>query len=307
MPAKLRCAVIGVGNMGKHHARIYSQIAQLVSVADPVEAAGKLIADTYHAHYYRDFREMLHHETIDAVSVAVPTKFHEEISVYCLQKYIPTLVEKPMSNSVQSATRIIETAKKENVLLMVGHVERFNPAVIRLKKLIDEGIFGQIVSLNSVRVGINPPPTPSSNVAIDLGIHDVDIFNFLLGEIPIESNVIKGKIFEKNISDSASFLLRYKHATGTIQTNWMTPIKIRKLYITGTDGFAELDYITQTLVLYKHYMHKMATSNFKELVSLAKIPKKQIYISKKEPLREELVYFLALVRKKKVLYPEFAL
>ena len=87
----------------------------------------------------------------------------------------------------------------------------------------------------------------------------------------------------------------------------MTPIKIRKLYITGTDGFAELDYITQTLVLYKHYMHKMATSNFKELVSLAKIPKKQIYISKKEPLREELVYFLALVRKKKVLYPEFAL
>jgi len=292
--------------MGKHHARIYSQIAQLVSISDVDEQTGKNIGKKYNIHYYQDFRKMLSSETIDAVSVVVPTKYHEEVTVYCLRKHIPTLVEKPISNSVQSATRMVEEAKKQKVLLMVGHIERFNPVVAKLKKLVDQGTFGRIINLNSIRVGINPPPTPNSNVAIDLAIHDIDIFNYLLGETPRKSKVVREKIFNKNIADSASFLLRYKNATGIIQTNWITPIKIRKIYITGTGGFAELDYISQKLILYKRYPNKIAVDNFQELVSLSSILKKQVYISKKEPLRQELTHFLSLIQKKQIIYPDFA-
>src|SRR3989344_398424 len=306
MLRKLSCAVIGVGNMGKHHARLYSQMAKLIAVADPVEKIAKQIAKKYNCAYYRNYKTMIGNEKIDALSIVVPTKYHETVADYSLRNKIPTLLEKPISDNLDSAIRIVEQAKESKTLLMVGHLERFNPAVIKLKQLIERKKFGRIIGLNSIRVGINPPPTKGSDVSLDLGIHDIDVFSYLLEETPIEAKVVRGKIHDKNIADHASILLRYRFASGIIQTNWMTPIKIRKLYITGTYGFAELDYISQKLILYEHPSQKKIQTNFKSLQTLVKNPKKQIFISKKEPLMEELNHFLNLVRLKKTEYPYFA-
>lgn len=291
---KIRTAVIGVGNMGRHHARVYSEISNLVAIADTAPERGKEIAKKHGVNFYRDYREMLDKERLDAVSVVVPTELHKKPTIECLRRGVPTLVEKPIANSLADARIILKQAEKSDTYLMVGHIERFNPAIAKLKQLIGRGKLGQIINLLAVRVGISPPKGKRLDVALDLAIHDVDIFNYLLGELPKRNNVIRRKVFEDNVADSALVILEYEKATGIVQTNWITPIRIRKLHVTGVDGFAELDYISQKLILYSEALKKEPCGNgdsFKSFVS-SKPPKKEVYVSKKEPLKRELEYFL---------------
>lgn len=289
---KIKVGIIGVGNMGKNHARIYSKIADLVAISDVAEKRGREIADKYHAIFYKDYKQMLREQKLEAVSVVVPTMFHKDVVADCLEKNIPTLVEKPIAGNLSDASKMFRLSKKNKTLLMIGHVERFNPAIIKLKKIIDEDKLGKIISLLAIRVGISPPSPDSSDVALDLGIHDIDIFNFLIGTLPKKKKIIKTKLFAKNIADSSIILLEYKGVTGVIQTNWITPVKMRKLFISGVNGYAELDYIKQKLVLHDKILNTRFDGSFYELISLSNTPKKEIYISKKEPLKEELSYFL---------------
>jgi UDP-N-acetylglucosamine 3-dehydrogenase len=293
---KLRTAVIGAGNMGKNHARVYSEISDLVAIADISAERGQPIASRYGVKFYNDFKQMIKESTPEAISIVVPTKFHKEVAIYCLKKGVPVLVEKPIADTTINAKRIIEESKKNSTLLMVGHVERFNPALSELKRLVTSNKLGKIVNLFSMRVGVTPVLGPDSDVSLDLAIHDVDIFNYLLEELPVEKRIIKHKIFKDNVADSASIVLRYKEASGVIQTNWLTPIKKRFLYVTGTDGFAELNYIEQKLTLYDKLVTKKPIGDFFEFVSLSNQTKKDVYISKKEPLKQELLFFLKEIR-----------
>ncbi len=165
--------------------------------------------------------------------------------------------------------------------------------IVKLKKIIDEGRLGKIISLLAIRVGISPPNPAASDVAFDLGIHDVDVFNFLLGRFPDKKKILKTKLFSSNIADSSTLLLEYSKTTGIIQTNWITPVKMRKLFVSGVEGYAELDYVQQKLVLYDKILNTRFDGSFYELVSLSETPKKEVYISKKEPLKEELNYFIS--------------
>jgi len=289
---KLRVGVIGTGNMGKNHARVYSEIARLAAVSDVFEASAKEVAEKFGCNYYTDYKKMMEKENLDAVSVVVPTRLHKEVVIDTLSRKVPTLVEKPIASSLAEARLMIKKAKKEKTFLMVGHIERFNPVVIQLKKLIEEGKIGKVMSLLSIRVGISPPKEPNSDVALDLGIHDVDVFNYLLSDFPKKKRIIKTKLFTRNIADSATLLLEYETITGIIQTNWITPIKMRKLYISGTEGYAELDYINQRLVLYEKHLEIKLDESFYDIVSLSENLKKELYVSKKEPLKEELKFFL---------------
>jgi len=292
MMKKIKTAVIGVGNMGQHHVRVYSEISDLVAVADVNAENGMRIARKYGVKFYRDYQMILTEEEIGAVSIAVPTELHKNLAITCLQRKIPTLVEKPIAGLIRDAEEIVEEAKKNDTFLMVGHIERFNPAVMKLKKLIDRGRLGQIISLLAVRVGINPPFGKDLDVATDLAIHDVDVFNYLLGEFPRGRKIIRHKVFKHNTADSASIIIEYEKTTGMIQANWITPIKIRKLYVTGTNGFAELDYINQKLVVYSEAHKRKQHGDFFEFIAFHEPPKKGVYISKKEPLKEELKFFL---------------
>lgn len=290
---KIKVGIIGVGNMGKNHARVYSEIADLVAISDINEEVGKKIADKYNVAFYQNYRKMIKDKRIEAISVVVPTLSHRTVVIDCLRKNIPTLVEKPIASNLVDARKMLKVAKKNKTLLMVGHVERFNPVIIKLKKIIDEGRLGKIISLLAIRVGISPPNPSASDVAFDLGIHDVDVFNFLLGKFPEKKKVLKTKLFSKNTADSSTLLLEYGRITGMIQTNWITPVKMRKLFVSGVEGYAELDYIQQKLILYDKILNTRFDGSFYELVSLSANPKKEIYISKKEPLKEELLFFLS--------------
>lgn len=292
MKKTIKTAVIGAGNMGKNHARVYSEISNLTAIADVLPEIGLPLSREYSVPFYQNFEELLEKEQPEALSVVVPTKFHKDVVLSCLSRRISTLVEKPIADSIRNAEEMILTAKKMKTCLMVGHIERFNPAIRKLKKIINSGKLGKIISLLAIRVGVAPPKIANSDVALDLGIHDIDVFNYLLDEFPVDRKVMRSKIFHNNLADSASVLLEYKEARGYIQTNWITPIKMRKLYITGTDGFVELDYITQKLILHDKIITMKPQGDFFEMVSVSDAPKKEVYVSKKEPLKEELQYFL---------------
>lgn len=296
---KMKVAVIGVGNMGQHHARVYSQIKEvkLAAVSDLNEKKGGEIAKNYGALFFKDYKKLIPEiPDINVVSIAVPTKYHSEVACYFLKNKINVLLEKPIADSVQAAKKIIRTAQENKVKLMVGHIERFNPAVIKLKELIQRGKLGQIISIIARRVGGFPAQIKDSNVIIDLAVHDIDIINYLIGEKPRKVYKHQAKFHAHSQEDAGEIFLIYKKAAGFVQINWVTPVKIRTLTITGTKAFAHLDYINQELIFYKAKVEKKI-SNFAEFIKFSQPKTQKVQIQKEEPLKLEILSFLEAIRK----------
>jgi len=292
--------VIGTGNMGKNHVRTYSEMAgvKLVAIAD-ISENGKLLAEKYGCKYYSSYKEMLNKERLDAVSVCVPTSLHYEVARDVIAKGINLLIEKPITRSVKEAEDIVGLAKAAGVKLAVGHIERFNPAVRKLKEVIDAGKLGDITSIVARRVGLMPPQIRDANVVIDLAVHDIDVCNFLLGRKPDKVLCESGKAIISEREDFADIFMKYGSTNAFIQVNWITPVKIRQLSITGTKGYAELNYITQELMLYESNYEKQY-SDFGDFVLKFGEPKKTVVdVQKGEPLRLELEYFISCVKNDK--------
>jgi len=294
----LNAAVIGVGNMGKHHARLYGQmpLSRLVAISDIDEKLGQEIAAQFSCRYYKDFNEMLRKEKIDVVSIVVPTKLHKSVTVACLNAKKHVLVEKPIADNVADAREMIETARKNNVKLAVGHIERFNPAVQKLKELVDEGKLGEITSLMAKRVGLFPPQIKDANVVIDLATHDIDVFSYILGKQPTRIYASAGHALINKREDYAEIFLGYNGASGVIQVNWITPVKIRNLSVTGTKGYAELNYISQELTLYESRYERKFGDFGDFVVKFGEPTKIDVPIKKGEPLRLELESFLHAIQ-----------
>jgi len=298
MGEKLNTAVIGVGNMGRHHARVYTQLdgVNLVAVADPDRKNGQDIARKYGCRYYDDYREMLTKERIDAISSAVPTSLHKTIALFCIRKGIPILIEKPIADSVQAARDIIRLSKMMNVPICIGHIERFNPAIQKLKELIDNDRFGRLISINSKRVGLFPPQIKDTDVIIDLAVHDIDICNFLIGRHCTTVSARAGKALNSKRFDYADIILGYNGVDVTIQVNWITPVKVRALSLTGTKGYAELNYLNQTLKIYKSNYEKTFDSYGDYIVKFGTPEAEELNLSGAEPLRMEIENFIDHVK-----------
>ncbi len=306
---KLNIAVIGSGNMGKHHARVYSELptANLVAICDANAEKAQSLAKQYGCLSYGDYKKMFKEQKIDAVSIAVPTFLHHEVAMYALDHNVNVLVEKPIAINLKEADKIIKKARSKKLTLMVGHIERFNPAVRRLAHLIQNGRLGDIISINIRRVGGLPPQTKNANVIMDLGIHDIDIANFLLQSSPVEIHGFKSKSIIADQEDNALILLKYPTATAFIEVNWVTPVKIRTLDITGTKAFAQMDYINQKIVLYenshlanKNEYNKMQYKDFNEFISkFCLTDSVQIGVNKAEPLKCELEEFISAIQEKR--------
>jgi UDP-N-acetylglucosamine 3-dehydrogenase len=270
----------------------------LIAISDINQNIAKKVAEKFNCKYYKDYKEMLSKENIDAVSIAVPTSLHKKVALDVIKFKKHLLIEKPIAASSKEAEEIIKAAKKAKVKLCVGHIERFNPAVKRLKEIIQKGRLGKIISVIARRVGVFPPQIKDTNVIIDLAVHDIDIFNYLLEKQPVEVFADAQTSLINHREDSAEILLSFDDATGFIQVNWITPIKIRTLSVTGSKGYAELNYITQELELYKS-KYKKVVNNFGEIVKFGKPIKKKIKIKKGEPLLYELKSFIKCIKENK--------
>lgn len=295
----LNAAVIGIGAMGKNHARLYDELdnIKLVAVADPNEKDGKNIAEKYNCKWYAEYKEMIKKEKIDIVSIVVPTQHHALVAIDCLNKKIHCLVEKPIASSVEEGKKVIAAAEKNKAKLMIGHIERFNPAVIELKKRLDNDELGRIFKIDVNRVGPFPARIRDVGVVIDLATHDIDIMRYLTGsEVARLYAETEMKIHTSN-EDLLSGLLKFKNgAICNFNINWLTPTKIRKLYVTGEKGMFVVNYLNQDLYFYENeeIRNNLNYADIMRGVSEGKMIK--FFVNKKEPLKAEIEHFVDCVK-----------
>ena len=255
MSAKLKAAVIGVGSMGRHHARVYTELAQttLVAVADAAPETGQNIAAKYGATAYPDYEAMLVQEKPDIVTVAVPTRYHREVAGRAMELGAHVLVEKPIAATVEEGQALIDQAQALKRHLMVGHIVRFNSAIQALKAHLDAGELGKIFQIVCRRVGPFPARIRDVGVVVDLAPHDLDVMRFISGDEPVRVFAETEQQIHTAHEDSLTALLRFRGGiTGMLEINWLTPTKVRETAVLGEHGMFIVNDLTQDLYFYEN-------------------------------------------------------
>jgi UDP-N-acetylglucosamine 3-dehydrogenase len=296
----IRIGVVGLGVMGRSHARVLDDVdqADLVAVCDPTEDAmawarkRRLIG-------YRSFEEMFEHEKLDAVTIAVPTRFHLEVGLAAIERGLDVLMEKPIATDLDEAQQLVAAAKKRGTMLAIGHVERFNPAVRELKKRLDGGEVGRIFQVHSRRQGPFPSRIRDVGAVIDLATHDLDVMRYLLGVDVVRLYAETERRIHTEHEDMLNALLRFDNgAVGVMQVNWLTPTKIRELSVLGERGMLHLNYLTQDLTFYENSIATGADLPLSLLTGVSEGTLLRHIVDRAEPLRVELESFLASVANK---------
>ena len=294
----LRIGVIGLGSMGKNHARVCSELdgIELTGVSDIDIEVSKKIANRLRTKNYTDYRDLM--SEIDAAIVATPTIHHYDIVLDLLNNGKHVLIEKPICDTIEKAIKLLTKAKEQGLVLAVGHIERHNPAVRFVKDNLDAKRFGDLITIISKRVSNFPGRIRDVGVIFDFGVHDIDVMRYLSGEV-VSVYAKAGKFFG-NIEheDHANIVLNFDNGiTGVIEVNWLTPIKIRKLFLTCSKSFVEADYISQSVTI--------SSSSFKDVDEMnlynVRIQHNinQVSIEKREPLKNEIEDFISAINQKK--------
>jgi UDP-N-acetylglucosamine 3-dehydrogenase len=279
----LRVGVIGAGVMGRNHARVLSELpnVELIGVADPDQGrAAQAAGQAEGAEVFADHHELIARKA-DAVIVAAPTHLHHKISLELIDAGVGLLVEKPIATTVDQGREIVAAAARAGVTLMVGHVERFNPAVQTIKQAIAGE---EILSIGITRVGPFPPRMSDVGVVIDLAVHDIDLIRwFTESEITEVQPQISSVVAERE--DIA--LLQFRTASGVlahINTNWLTPFKARTVQVATRDKYVMADLLTRTVT---------ECFGFQKDGSYGM---RHLSVGHTEPLRAELAAFCDAVR-----------
>jgi len=281
----LRVGVIGAGVMGANHARVFAGLpdVELVAVADPTQSQRDLVARILNVPTVESVEEMLDLD-IEAVTIAAPTHLHHDVALKCIARGLNVLVEKPIASTVDEGREIVAAAAQAGVTLMVGHVERFNPAVKAIKDaLVNE----DILSIAITRVGPFPPRMSNVGVVIDLAVHDIDLIqHFTDSEIVEVQPQVSSAVAERE--DIA--LLQFRTASGVlahINTNWLTPFKARNVHVATRNKYLIGDLLTRQVTECFGFQPDGSYSM------------RHLSVGHDEPLRAELSAFVKAVREGK--------
>jgi len=291
----LKACVIGMGNMGRNHARVLSELpsVSLVAVAEAGTVQGRVPGA---AKVYEDYRLMLDEQKPDLVVIAVPTELHQPIACDAMERGIHVLVEKPIARNVEEATQMIAVAKKHGVKLLVGHLERFNPAVGEIKRIVAAGELGHIFQLSARRLSPFPARIQDVGVTLDIATHDIDAMHFVTGGRVRRAVAETARKAHKTREDMVSALLRFTTGEiGVIDVHWLSPQKIRQLTVVGEGGMLVADYLSQDVYFYKNGRVNdtwTPASNFSGAVEGDVL---KTYIPKREPLRIEHESFVKCI------------
>ncbi len=279
----VKVGVVGAGVMGTNHARIFSEMESVVlaGIYDQENSNALLVARKNGCKAFHSLGELLNSD-LDAVSIAVPTSSHKPVALAAIGKGKHVLLEKPIAGTIADAEEIIRAARDAKVRLMIGHVERFNPVVNKIKELIAEE---DIISISFKRVGPLPPRIKDAGVIIDLGIHDIDLARYLTGEdIEEVYSVTSRNVAE--YEDSSNILLRT--ITGKsiqITTNWVTPFKLRQVEVITKKKLLICNLITQLITEYSNYSSKDGSYIVRDIM-----------VKYDEPLKREFNAFMDSIR-----------
>jgi UDP-N-acetylglucosamine 3-dehydrogenase len=278
----LRVGVVGVGVMGSNHARVLASLGgvQLVGVADPDRGQAQFVANALGTTAVESVDALLA-LGLDAVTIAAPTHLHHDIALACIKRGVHVLVEKPIASNPEEGRSIVRAARRAGVTLMVGHVERFNPAVETIK----DAIRGEdILSISITRVGPFPPRMSNVGVVIDLAVHDIDLIRwFTDSEIEDVQPLTASAVAERE--DIA--LLQFRTASGVlaqINTNWLTPFKARTVVVATREKYISGDLLTRQVTECFGFQPDGSYSM------------RHLSVGYTEPLRSELLAFFTAVR-----------
>jgi len=276
----VRVGVIGVGYLGQHHARVYSELpgVELVGVVDINKERAKEVAERYFTSAFFDYQDLF--GKVDAVSIVVPTVIHRDIAGRFIEQGINILIEKPVTTSLEEARELMEMANKKNVVLQVGHIERFNSAVVELSKIVDHPIF-----IDCSRMGPYVNRNTDVGVVLDLMIHDIDIVMSIVRDKVVKINASGYPVFSREEDIANAQLVFSNGCIANLTASRITRKKIRRMEVTQLDSFISIDYLEQELAVYKK-----TSSSFPYLL-MEKPP-----MQKGEPLRLELEHFIKCVR-----------
>jgi len=295
----IKVAVIGVGSMGKNHARIYSELpdTRLVAVSDADAKTAESVAVRFSAHAYSDHRQMLENERPDAVSIAVPTALHESVAMDALEAGAHILVEKPITATLEEGKRLIKRATDLKRNLMVGHIVRFNPAMQTLKHKMQTNELGRIFQIFCRRAGPFPARIRDVGVVIDLATHDLDVMRFLTGLDPLRVYAEIEQRIHTEHEDLVFGMLRFPEGiTGALEINWLTPTKVRETLVLGERGLFKVDDLTQDLYFYEN--EDVNSETWPALQNLKGVSEGQMVryaLQRYEPLKAELQAFLQAI------------
>ncbi|MFH1593408.1 MAG: Gfo/Idh/MocA family oxidoreductase [Candidatus Omnitrophota bacterium] len=277
----INIGVVGVGYLGSLHARVYSQLrnANLVCVCDIDKKRARKVARKHRVWYFPDYRTLF--DKVDAISLVVPTSLHYRIAKDFLNNGIHVLIEKPITKTVREAQELIDIASAKNLIIQVGHIERFNPVVRAVEPLLKEPRFIECHRAGPYK---KKRRVKDVGVVLDLMIHDIDIILSLVHS-DVESIEAVGISTISPHEDIANVRLTFKNGTiADITASRVTKEEVRKIKISQEDSYITLDYLHQDA-----YVVKKTDS---------KIEKKRIRIEKKEPLKQELKSFISCIQNK---------
>ena len=242
---------IGTGGWGKNHTRILSQLGVLVAVCDADSQKSKEYGEKYSVNHYTSLDELLSAEEFDGAFVVTPTSTHTAIAQKLLEAKKHVFVEKPMTYKSEDGQNLVKIAEKNKVILTCGYIERFNPAVDVVKKMVKEKKYGDLVMLEFHRENRMPLHIKDVGIIYDTSVHDIDTANWLFDDMPQVVFARAGKIKHEH-EDFASIMLGYKNdKVAIISSNWITPKKVRKFNAVCTDAIISSDFITQEIIVEK--------------------------------------------------------
>ena len=248
----MKIVQIGTGGWGKNHARILSQLGVLVAVCDSDFQKSKEYGEKHSVNYYESLDRLLAAEEFDAAFVITPTSIHTEITKKLLEAKKHVFVEKPMTYKSEDGQELAKIAEKNKVILTCGYIERFNPAVDVVKKMVNEKKHGDLVMLEFHRENRMPLHIKDVGVIYDTSVHDIDTANWLFSDMPQVVFARAGKIKHEH-EDFACIMLGYKNdKVAIISSNWITSKKVRKFNAVCTDAIISSDFISQEIIVEKN-------------------------------------------------------
>lgn len=248
-----RVGVVGVGTMGQHHTRVYSELpeAELVGVADADEERAREVAAEYSTTAY-DIDDLI--ERVDAVTIAVPTAYHYDLAQQCIAAGVDLLVEKPIAADPDEGRELVAAAEQAGVTLQVGHIERFNPVVTTLQSIVPDL---DIIAVEAARLGPTPDRQIEDSAVIDLMIHDIDVVRSLL-DSDIDHVSAVGAADGRQATATVEF---DGGAVGTLTASRVTQQKTRTLSITAEDCYVTADYIDQSVQIHRQSAPEFVTDD----------------------------------------------
>jgi predicted dehydrogenase len=268
--------------MGSNHARVFAEMpgVQLAGIADPDRAQAQLVSQTLGCPAVDDLAGLLALD-VEAVSIAAPTHLHHDLATAAIRRGVHVMVEKPIASSVEEGRAIVAAARRAGVILMVGHVERFNPAVDAIK----DALRGEdILSIGITRVGPFPPRMSNVGVVIDLAVHDIDLIRWFTDS---EIAEVQPMLASARAQNEDIALLQFRTTSGVlaqINTNWLTPFKARTVHVATRNKYVAADLLTRQVTECFGFQPDGS-------YSMRHLP-----VGHAEPLRAELLVFVGAVR-----------